>query len=326
MEEGKAGNSKEDFPEKEMNIDTNNNMKDNISDNTHEDEKNNPSDENQLNNNNNDDDDDMNELLENFLQDIDNITSNKEKNVEEKKLNKGDAGKEINRILEHKHSSPFEIFGIYENINMDLIKSRYRKLSILIHPDKCKIDKAAEAFHILTRAYEELQKDEIKEQYKSVYEIAKKNIIKKHQLKKKKINEINEYLNKTEEEYEITKEIQQLINEECENLLKIQKEKIEYAQNCKLANMKYVQEKEEERLKEEMEKEKEKKLWEQGRDERVNNWKNYKKENLKDEKEFHLYKNINKKKQERTQQEEQKLKNVPLTYEQNNVHKKRKKN
>ncbi|SPJ11794.1 DnaJ protein, putative [Plasmodium sp. DRC-Itaito] len=324
MEEGKGDNSKEDFPEKEMNIDTNNNMKDNISDNTHEDEKKNPSDENHLNNHN--DDDDMNELLENFLQDIENITSNKENKFEEKKINKGDAGKEINRILEHKHSSPFEIFGIYENINMDLIKSRYRKLSILIHPDKCKIDKAAEAFHILTRAYEELQKDEIKEQYKSVYEIAKKNIIKKHQLKKKKINEINEYLNKTEEEYEITKEIQQLINEECEHLLKVQREKIEYAQNCKLANLKYVQEKEEERLKEEMEKEKEKKLWEQGREERVNNWKNYKKENLKDEKEFNLYKNINKKKQERSEEEKQKLKNVPLKYDQNDVHKKRKKN
>ncbi|SOV17224.1 DnaJ protein, putative [Plasmodium gaboni] len=324
MEEGKDGSIKEGFPEKEMNIDANNNMKDNINDNTHENEKNNASDENQFNNNNNDDDDDMNELLDNFLQDIENITSNKEKKVEDKKLNKEDAGKEINRILEHKNSSPFEIFGIYENINMDLIKSRYRKLSILIHPDKCKIDKAADAFHILTRAYEELQKDDIKEQYKSVYEIAKKNIIKKHQLKKKKINEINEYLNKSEEEYEITKEIQQLINEECENLLKVQREKMEYAQKCKLANMKYVQEKEEERLKEEMEKEKEKKLWEQGRDERVNNWKNYKKENLKDEKEFHLYKNINKKKQERTEEQKQKLKNVPLTYDQNDVNKKRK--
>ncbi|CAG9471859.1 unnamed protein product [Plasmodium vivax] len=254
----------------------------------------------------------LNEMFDDFLKDIENISSTMENQQEGKKLNKGDAQSEIARLLANKNSSPFEIFDIHEDINMEMIKSKYRRLSVLIHPDKCKIEKASEAFHILNKAYEELKRDDIKEQYKSVYETAKKNIIKKLNLKKIK-NELNEYLNKNEEEYEISKEVQLLINEECENLLKVQKEKMEYAQKCKLANLQYAKEKEEEKIKEELKKEEERKLWIEGRDERVNNWKNYKKENLKTEKEFHIYKNVGKKKEERTEEEKEKLKRLPST-------------
>ncbi|SBT80601.1 DnaJ protein, putative [Plasmodium malariae] len=270
--------------------------------------------------------DKLNELFDDFLKDIENVSTTKDNNQDgEKKLNKGDAQKEIRRILANKNSSPFEIFEIFENINMEIIKSKYRRLSVLIHPDKCKIEKASEAFHILNKAYEELKKDDIKDQYKSVYEIAKKNIIKKLNLKKKK-NEIGEYLNQKEDEYEISKEVKQLINEECEILLKEQKEKIEYAQKCKLANLRYAQEKEEEKMQEELKKEKERKLWVEGQDERVNSWKNFKKENLKSEKEFQLYKNVSKKKEERTEEEKKKLKKLPISNnEQCNMHKKRRK-
>ncbi|ANQ09721.1 DNAJ protein [Plasmodium coatneyi] len=254
----------------------------------------------------------LNEMFDDFLKDIENISSNMENQPEGKKLNKGDAESEITRLLANKNSSPFEIFGIHEDMDMEKIKSKYRRLSVLIHPDKCKIEKASEAFHILNKAYEELKRDDIKEQYKSVYETAKKNIIKKLNLKKIK-NELNEYLNKNEEEYEITKEVQLLINEECENLLKVQKEKMEYAQKCKLANLQYAKEKEEEKMKEELKKEEERKKWIEGRDERVNNWKNYRKDNLKTEKEFHIYKNVGKKKEERTEEEKEKLKRISTT-------------
>ncbi|SBT46939.1 DnaJ protein, putative [Plasmodium ovale wallikeri] len=267
--------------------------------------------------------DELNDLFDDFLKDIENISSNKDRKNEGKKMNKGDAEKEITRILANKNSSPFEIFDLHEEINMDIIKSKYRRLSILIHPDKCKIEKANEAFHILNKAYEDLKKDDIKEQYKTVYETAKKNIIKKLNLKKKK-NDINEYLNVKEDEYEITKEVQLLINDECEKLLKEQKEKMEYAQKCKLANLKYVQEQEEEKLKEELRKEEERKLWAERRDERVNNWKSYKKENWKSEKEFVLYKNVGKKKEERTEEEKEKLKKLPInSIAEKNAHKKR---
>ncbi|GAW83280.1 DnaJ protein [Plasmodium gonderi] len=270
--------------------------------------------------------DELNEMFDDFLKDIENISSNKDNEQERKKINKGDAQSEITRLLANKNSSPFEIFDIHEDINMEEIKSKYRRLSVLIHPDKCKIEKANEAFHILNKAYEELKRDDIKEQYKSVYETAKKNIIKKLNLKKKK-NELNEYLNKKEEEYEITKEIQLLINEECEILLKVQKEKLEYAEKCKQANLQYARDKEEEKLKEELKKEEERKLWMQGRDERVNSWKNYKKDNLKTEKEFLIYKNVGKKKEERTEEEKEQLKKLPATSRiESDVQKKRRKN
>ncbi|CXJ11116.1 DnaJ protein, putative [Plasmodium berghei] len=266
----------------------------------------------------------LDELFEDFLKDVESISSNQNIAKETNKLKKEDAEKEINRILSNKNSSPFEILGIHQNINIDIIKNRYRQLSILIHPDKCKLEKANEAFHILNTAYEDLKRDGIKEQYKSVYEVAKKNIVKKLNLKKKK-NDINEYLN-IEEEYEITKEIQQLINEECEVLLKKQKEKFEYAQKCKLANLKYVQEKEEEKLREELKKEEEQKLWAERRDERVNSWKSYKNENIKNEKEFHLYKNISKKKEERTEEEQEQIKKMSIKSNvENHTYKKRRK-
>jgi len=40
------------------------------------------------------------------------------------------------------------------------MKKKYRMLSILLHPDKCKLPKAAEAFTVLDKAYKTLQDPE----------------------------------------------------------------------------------------------------------------------------------------------------------------------
>ncbi|VWU50066.1 DnaJ protein, putative [Hepatocystis sp. ex Piliocolobus tephrosceles] len=256
----------------------------------------------------------LDEMFDDFLKDIESVITPRNKNQEkQKRFKKEDVGTEIARILANKNNSAFTIFDIVnEDVNMEIIKNKYKQLSILIHPDKCDHKNANEAFHILNKAYEELKQDEVKEQYKNVYEIAKKNIIKKLKLPKKKKNEINEYFNIQEEEYDITKEIQQQINEECERLLKERQEKQEYAQKCKMANLRYAQEKEEERLKEELKKEEERKKWNERRDERVNSWKSYKQEIFQNEKEFQLFKIIGKKKEERTEEEKELLKKITI--------------
>lgn len=54
----------------------------------------------------------LDELFEDFLKDVESISSNQNIAKETNKLKKEDAEKEINRILSNKNSSPFEILGI----------------------------------------------------------------------------------------------------------------------------------------------------------------------------------------------------------------------
>ena len=45
------------------------------------------------------------------------------------------------------------------------IKKKFRMLSILVHPDKCRHEKAADAFHLLEQAYKTLMDSEKRRMY-----------------------------------------------------------------------------------------------------------------------------------------------------------------
>ena len=52
--------------------------------------------------------------------------------------------------------NPFDILEIGHEASEAEIKKKYRMLSILVHPDKCKHERAADAFHTLEQAYKTL--------------------------------------------------------------------------------------------------------------------------------------------------------------------------
>lgn len=63
---------------------------------------------------------------------------------------------EIKRILacEAKKADPFTILGLdIETCEFPEIAKRYRKIVVLIHPDKCKLPRSGDAFKIVEKAY-----------------------------------------------------------------------------------------------------------------------------------------------------------------------------
>ncbi|XP_009758748.1 uncharacterized protein [Nicotiana sylvestris] len=53
---------------------------------------------------------------------------------------------EVNRILSCFKLNPFEYLNMSFDSSIDDVKKQYRKLSLLVHPDKCKHPQAKEAF------------------------------------------------------------------------------------------------------------------------------------------------------------------------------------
>ncbi|WMV56259.1 hypothetical protein MTR67_049644 [Solanum verrucosum] len=59
---------------------------------------------------------------------------------------------EVNRILSCFKLNPFDYLNLSFDSSMDEVKRQYRKLSLLVHPDKCKHPQAKEAFGALAKA------------------------------------------------------------------------------------------------------------------------------------------------------------------------------
>jgi DnaJ family protein C protein 8 len=49
--------------------------------------------------------------------------------------------------------NPYDILEVGAEASEEEVKKKYRMLSILVHPDKCRHEKAADAFHLLEQAY-----------------------------------------------------------------------------------------------------------------------------------------------------------------------------
>lgn len=86
---------------------------------------------------------------------------------------------QINRLLRagstYFNLNPFEVLQIAPETPIDLIKKRYRSLSILVHPDKNQNDKdrAQSAFEVVNKAWKTLENDATRKRCLEVYEEAK---------------------------------------------------------------------------------------------------------------------------------------------------------
>ena len=61
--------------------------------------------------------------------------------------------------------NPYDILELGQEANDAEIKKRFRMLSILVHPDKCKHERAPDAFHVLEQAYKTLIDPEKRRMY-----------------------------------------------------------------------------------------------------------------------------------------------------------------
>lgn len=71
-----------------------------------------------------------------------------------------DRDNEVNRILWAFKLNPYERMGLRFDSTMDDVKKQFRKVSLLVHPDKCKHPQASAAFEVLGEALKQLSDEE----------------------------------------------------------------------------------------------------------------------------------------------------------------------
>ncbi|OEH78504.1 putative DnaJ domain-containing protein [Cyclospora cayetanensis] len=182
----------------------------------------------------------------------------------------GDATSECVRLTSQVFVSPFQVLLLTPDATEEDIRRQYRKLSLLIHPDKCKHELAQEAFQVVNKAYEKVQEEGVRQRYEGVIEEAKKRVLKQRVQENKARRAAGQELLP-----ETLDALRGAVFECCEALLKEIQEKKDYADKCKAANEKYEREKEDKLIEEEKEKCRERNEWVKKRDERVGSWREY---------------------------------------------------
>eukprot|EP01054_Gregarina_sp_Poly1_P001424 Gregarina_sp_Poly_1__1423@NODE_1354_length_4307_cov_66_336085_g908_i0_p2_GENE_NODE_1354_length_4307_cov_66_336085_g908_i0NODE_1354_length_4307_cov_66_336085_g908_i0_p2_ORF_typecomplete_len359_score61_61DnaJ/PF00226_31/4_6e14DnaJ/PF00226_31/2_2e03Mitofilin/PF09731_9/0_012Pheromone/PF08015_11/1_3Pheromone/PF08015_11/3_6e03GBP_C/PF02841_14/3_1LRIF1/PF15741_5/3_8e03LRIF1/PF15741_5/0_32_NODE_1354_length_4307_cov_66_336085_g908_i017432819 len=178
---------------------------------------------------------------------------------------------QVDRILGclRANSSHFDVLLLPPYASKELIKKHFRKLSVLIHPDKCSHPESQTAFMAVKKSFEELQKPEYRAKYVDVIEEAKQQIISE----RKKAAKSNKQSATTVDEDD--EAIRKETIERCDKILKEREERIAYAEQTRLDNELRLQRMQAEQEAEEYRKQVERNKWLEKRDERVGNWREF---------------------------------------------------
>ncbi|KAH0660783.1 hypothetical protein KY289_029531 [Solanum tuberosum] len=186
---------------------------------------------------------------------------------------------EVIRILSCFKLNPFEYLNLSFDSSIDEVKKQYRKLSLLVHPDKCKHPQAKEAFGALAKA-QQLLLDQQERDYILSQVVAAKEELRskwKKQLKKDTASKLKSLVTegKYDQEHEQSEEFQQQ--------LKLKVREILTDQEWRRRKMAMRISEEEGRLKKDEEETKEmwkrkrehEEQWEGTRENRVSSWRDF---------------------------------------------------
>uniref|UniRef100_A0A7S0RQJ3 J domain-containing protein n=1 Tax=Chlamydomonas leiostraca TaxID=1034604 RepID=A0A7S0RQJ3_9CHLO len=87
-----------------------------------------------------------------------------------------DRDNEVNRILWAFKLNPYEKLNLKFDASIEEVRKQYRKLSLMVHPDKCKHTQATTAFDILGDAQKELMDEERREHLHKVLDLARDEV------------------------------------------------------------------------------------------------------------------------------------------------------
>lgn len=93
-----------------------------------------------------------------------------------KEDNKFTQENQLDRLLNRNYINPYDILDVGPEAGEAEIKKKFRMISILVHPDKCKHERAADAFHALEQAYKTLMDSDKRRLYQRVMREAKERI------------------------------------------------------------------------------------------------------------------------------------------------------
>lgn len=130
---------------------------------------------------------------------------------------------EVLRILSCFKLNPFEHLNLPFDSSADDVKKQYRKISLMVHPDKCKHPKAKDAFGALAKAQQLLLDPQEREYILSQVNAAKEELRgkRKKQLKKDNASKIKSLVDegKYEQQYEQSTEFQQQLKLKVREIL-----------------------------------------------------------------------------------------------------------
>eukprot|EP00746_Dinoflagellata_sp_MGD_P099038 gnl/MRDRNA2_/MRDRNA2_40276_c0_seq1.p1 gnl/MRDRNA2_/MRDRNA2_40276_c0~~gnl/MRDRNA2_/MRDRNA2_40276_c0_seq1.p1 ORF type:complete len:282 (+),score=80.45 gnl/MRDRNA2_/MRDRNA2_40276_c0_seq1:104-949(+) len=211
--------------------------------------------------------DDMDGLFETFMGEVNNIKSAKRQKLEKSKEISGGPEEQVERLTAKVFNSAYEVLQCGPDITEAELTKRYKQLSIMIHPDKCKHENAAEAFQVLAKAYQDIKDPAYKDKYIDIIDVARKRVKErreKENLQRKAKGETPLDLMGGEFEEEAMKE--------CDNILGEAQEKGDYASKVREANEEHLKKSAQEQRHAKNCADTNAQKWARGRDKRVAGW------------------------------------------------------
>ncbi|KAK4286301.1 hypothetical protein QN277_002873 [Acacia crassicarpa] len=195
---------------------------------------------------------------------------------------------EVVRILSCFKLNPFEHLNLPFDSSLYDVKKQYRKLSLMVHPDKCKHPKAKEAFGALAKAQQLLLDQNERDYLLSQVNSAKEELRtkRKKQLKKDTASKIKSLVEegKYDQQYEESEEFQQELRIKVRELLTEQewrRRKMQMRISEEEGRLKRDEEEQKEMWKRKREHEEQ---WEGTREQRVSSWRDFMKAGKKGKK------------------------------------------
>ncbi|KAF4659329.1 hypothetical protein FOL47_007613 [Perkinsus chesapeaki] len=210
-------------------------------------------------------------LMEMFEDEVTHLQTAKNKALHKRFAGKdnNDPNYQADRLTSKVFSSAYEVLLLdpTEEHSDKEIQKQYRRLSLLVHPDKCNHPKAAEAFQVLAKALKDINDPNYNDKYKEIIPHAKKRVLKRR--KKENIERMRRGMDPLDLEGE---DFNNDVMNECEKILDKEREDEEYAQNTAKANEDRLNEGSRQAGEERARVNKMKRRWEQGRDARAMGW------------------------------------------------------
>jgi len=219
------------------------------------------------------DDAGMEALFGTFMNEVNNQKSSKMKKMEDKL---GDPEEIVERITASRYDprqgfgSAYQILQLSPEASESEVTKQYRKLSVLIHPDKCKHEKAAEAFQVLVKAYNDTKDPAYNDKYKDIYGPAKDRV------RKEREKENQARAKKGEDPLDMEgNDFDQAVLRECERMTTASAESAAHTNSVLEANLKRQQQLSKEAKLARREEEAEKRKFEKNRDKRAAGWQTF---------------------------------------------------
>lgn len=164
--------------------------------------------------------------------------------------------------------NPYEVLLIGYDAKEQEIRSKFRKLSVLVHPDKCHDERAVQAFHILESAYKTLLDPEKRSTYQRIMREARERV----EFDRRKEDQRRQMLGLGKLPLDT---FESEVTEMCNRIFREIEERKFHFDKYEFMARKRQREEEEHKREEERAKQAQEKEWERSRDKRVAQWRKF---------------------------------------------------